>query len=606
MEIQRRLAETDDLNVSPPLTKVGNSLGIDIPPDAFWAKITGSGTDANSVTVYSWTEQFMDSGGNWVDMPGGRSGTPDYYPAYEVNHASGVGDGTIVEMRQGFFNCGNVASTGLEYLFAAPLSGGGSTPSTAPVTFGGPVNFGGQSYYKPNSWLTIGLGVGIGIYSPIWLSFCLRMAGPAGVPPVNPPIVTWGASGDGQWKAATHTVRITLVDYTGAEGSPSTAVSTTTPDFSPLGAKMTVQLNNSSVPTGTKFWRVYVSPDNVSGSEVAQPIGEDGDPVYDIPIATTSVLLPGPWQEGKDLPTVPSDPNEPWSCFLPPTCCGKPTWTGEEGDFVEDLCQNKDSEGNTIGKFPTFWVYLDGSVAPPWQNVIGLSGLGQLISHNGIDTKVVTPPATDFCFFMTYAASTKGVGHDWTAALNTDGKLLIGDSTGKPKVSLPTSSDNTITITAGHGTLDFKVNTSSTPIANLTAGMMSWKGPFTVGFAALNASPQPPASPNWYVDAYTIALKETVHQVAVFTSNAYTDSGAAQVGFDVNIIEDGAGAVNIATGVTATGNPFDLSNGTPSFPYRKLSTVTSSTLRLSLVGPPTTPPLTAGSAELWILTAKAG
>lgn len=69
-------------------------------PRGFWAKITGtSGVENVKGGIYSWSEMSVDPSGALIEKAGGRFGTFNTRPAYEVNKNEGVSSGTVVWMK---------------------------------------------------------------------------------------------------------------------------------------------------------------------------------------------------------------------------------------------------------------------------------------------------------------------------------------------------------------------------------------------------------------------------------------------------------------------------------------------------------------------------
>lgn len=85
---------------------------------------------------YTWVEVVPTANGEWTQLPHGRSGISNRYPAYEINDNRNVPIGTVVTMYQGEFN---QDCRGQEFLFDYCCSAGypayygsGSGPKLTP------------------------------------------------------------------------------------------------------------------------------------------------------------------------------------------------------------------------------------------------------------------------------------------------------------------------------------------------------------------------------------------------------------------------------------------------------------------------------------------
>lgn len=316
--------------------------------------------------LYDWKEKAYDTDtGASIDVDGGRAGSYALEPAVEANNQKV----TVPCLAWGRYR----SSPKGEQVWEFSTPAGASSTVTNNITYEGHVYFDGFTYIQNDSYFTINSGVSIGIFSPIYLSDCLIMAGPAGAGPTNPPTYSWGGGGSGGWLSGVYKIAISYVDATGAETPVSTDTTTTSAAGSP---SLTVNLNNSPDPEFI-YWRVYVStPDGDTNTKTSQPkpTGTSSPTVYDIAIGTTSVVLPGPYTEGKEVPAPPADADAPWSCFLPPTTCNAvPDWEGLAGQIVIDPCA--EACGNP---YPRMFVNMDGDVT--WLPVIGTGTLGDMIA----------------------------------------------------------------------------------------------------------------------------------------------------------------------------------------------------------------------------------
>jgi hypothetical protein len=107
-EYNRLLQNVGDLalGVEPPLELVSGNLRL--VPQSFWAVIQSIGSEGSASTSgccqglpYGWAEIQPTGSGTWELVEGGRNGTPELNPGYELN-GNCIEAGSIVRIRPGY------------------------------------------------------------------------------------------------------------------------------------------------------------------------------------------------------------------------------------------------------------------------------------------------------------------------------------------------------------------------------------------------------------------------------------------------------------------------------------------------------------------------
>lgn len=272
---------------------------------------------------------------------------------------------------------------------------------TVTLNFGGPLNF---TFSKP-LFLSI----------PLYLDACLILSGEQPTAPGNAPTITVNGGGTGGWGSGNTYFKITYVDDSGAESQASPEAGPTNVAGSP---SITFGLNNTP-PAEVVYWRIYATePPGASNSETLIVANSTGPTIYDIPVATTSYTIPRPIYT---TVTPPAAQTQPDSCFLPPCWCGKPTWTALDCEIVMDSCATP----------PTIWTQRTEPSGTNWQNIIGPTAKGDIISHNGTDATLLGV-GTDKYVLSALASETTGLKWIVPHPMTTTGDIIYASNTATP------------------------------------------------------------------------------------------------------------------------------------------------------------------------------